>query len=62
MELFVVRSKKSLEVLRGGFNNKMEAKTFRKSVNHAGENGEEIMEYTVSPGRNHNRTLDKGKV
>lgn len=59
MELFVVKNQKSQEVLKGGFNNKMEAKAFRKSVNPRDKEGKEIMENIVSPGRNHDHTLAK---
>jgi hypothetical protein len=58
MELFVVKNVKSLEVLKG-FNNKMDAKTFRKEKNPKAEDGSEIMEHTVSPGRDHDRARSK---
>lgn len=66
MELFVVKNRKSLEVLQG-FNNKMEAKTFRKGKNHKDETGVEILDFIISPGKDHpdcnkkTRTIYRGK-
>ena len=54
MELFVVKNVKSLEVLKG-FNNKMEAKSFRKEKNPKDGDGREIMEHIVSRGKDHDR-------
>lgn len=58
MELFIVKNIKSLEVLQG-FNNKMEAKTFRKEKNPKAEDGSEIMNHIISPGRDHDRATSK---
>lgn len=52
MELFVVKDRKSLEVLKG-FNNKVEAKTFRKGKNPKDKNGIEILDFIISPGHDH---------
>jgi hypothetical protein len=58
MELFVVKNRSSLEVLKG-FNNKMEAKSFRKANNPKDEDGNEVMKYVVSSGRDHNKADNK---
>lgn len=58
MELFVVLNRKSHEVLQG-FNNKGDAKRLRKEKNPKDENGNEIMDHIVSPGRDHNKATNK---
>ena len=60
MELFLVRNRKSLEVLQG-FNNKMEAKTFRRSKNPKDAEGKEILDFIISPGKDHDKIISKGK-
>ena len=59
MELFVVKNRKSLEVLRG-FNNKMEAKVLRKATNPKDDAGKEIMDFVISVGRHHDRAKTRG--
>lgn len=53
MELFVIKNRKSLEVLQG-FNNKMDAKKLRNELN--GPEQSEVIEdrdFIVSPGKDH---------
>jgi hypothetical protein len=52
MELFVVRNRKSLEVLIGDLNNKMEAKRIRDEKNGPPVEGE-VPTYVISLGKDH---------
>ena len=52
MELFKVVNRKSLEVLQGGINNKMEAKRIRDEKNGPPKEGVEPT-YKISKGKDH---------
>lgn len=62
MELFTVKNRISLEILKG-FNNKMDAKKFRDELNSSSSsnNGDKASpgDYIVSPGRDHRKTNSK---
>jgi len=58
MELFVVVHRTSLEVLKG-FNNKMDAKRFRKEKNKVDGDGNEVFDHIISPCRDHDKTHNK---